>query len=125
MSIRTCRWRHRTRASTSSSSSSRPMSKTSKLRAAFALVALSLVAASCQKTPPLDQKVVARSPAEFMGWRHDVGDELTRPEWSDFDAALQELKVKIMADGKATGSEGVDDAMRAMIDGKTIRDVLD
>ncbi len=78
----------------------------------------------CSRTPPGQQRVAANTPLNFAMWRSENSDALTPKEWSLFDLALDELKLKIMLEGKATGSTAVDQAMRDMIDGMPLREVL-
>ena len=53
-----------------------------------------------------------------------ASDRVTIDEWREFDALLQEIRLRVTAERQASGSEAVEAAMRARIDGETFRDVL-
>ncbi len=57
-------------------------------------------------------------------WRSKVGDSLSAREWALFDRSIQEIKFKIMTEGKVSGSEAIERAMRESIDGKRLYDVV-
>lgn len=69
-------------------------------------------------------KVRADSPIAYAMWLNQVHDSLGRDSMGDLDEALQEIRFKEMAEGRATGSDAVDSATRAAIDGRTLREVL-
>jgi len=99
-----------------------------KISARPAFTALLLLAAlgvaGCQRTSPLDTKVVAGTAEALGNWRSNVGYHLTTEQWRDFDEAVQELKLQIMAAHEATGSDAIADAARAKIDQVTVGEVL-
>lgn len=78
----------------------------------------------CSRPPPGRQPVEATTPINFAMWRSENNDALTRKEWSLFDLAMDELKLKLMLDGQASGSEAIDRALRAKINGLPLRDVM-
>jgi hypothetical protein len=90
----------------------------------WVLLAAALAGAGCVRKEPLDMKVRADSPIAYALWLNQVHDSLGRESMDDLDEAIQEIRFKEMAEGKATGSDAVDGAMRAAIDGRTLRDVL-
>jgi hypothetical protein len=87
----------------------------------FAVLALS----ACQRSaPPLEQKITAGTPGGYMMWRGGLIETLTKQQREDFDDAVKELRLAVMVDGSATGSEAIDAAWRAKIDGLTIREAM-
>jgi hypothetical protein len=85
---------------------------------------MALVLSACGPRDSLDLKVTAETPLSVSMWRGRVGDKLTPEQWRDFDDALQQVRYDIMQQREATGSNGIDEAMRSKIDGRTIRFVL-
>ena len=97
------------------------------LAGVFALLALG----ACQRDP-LDRKVSAATPTAFSVWRssvdRDSGVELRR-RVAD---ALLEIRLKIasdrelrrMTDAEARVATSIDDAVRAKVDGRLLRDVV-
>ncbi|MES2693791.1 MAG: hypothetical protein V4773_09990 [Verrucomicrobiota bacterium] len=53
-----------------------------------------------------------------------VSDRITLEEWREFDAMLQEIRLRVTAEKQASGSEAVEAAMRSRIDGATFKDVI-
>jgi hypothetical protein len=45
-------------------------------------------------------------------------------EWREFDAMLQELRLRIMSNREATGHDAIESALRSKINGATFREVL-
>lgn len=88
------------------------------------LVLLLLSAAGCTRVEPAQTPVVARSASAFSLWRSRVADRFTRDEWKEFDAVLQELRLQIMGDRAATGSEAIEAELHRRIDGHTFQAVL-
>jgi hypothetical protein len=68
--------------------------------------------------------VEADTPINFAMWRSKHGYDLTPKEWTLFDQAIEELKLKIMLEGQASGSEAVDAALRASIDGMKLGEAM-
>ena len=85
---------------------------------------LAAVAGGCARDDARMEPVDARSPSAFMRWRTGAGKTIKVEEWKEFDAMLQELKLRVTAEKRASGTEAVEAAMRADIDGKLFRDVL-
>jgi len=85
---------------------------------------LALVLGGCAKVAPLDEKVVATSDSDFEMWKSDAAGDFTLQEWQDFDGALEDIKLDVMASGKGSGANGVSNAAYARINGKTVREVL-
>lgn len=90
------------------------------------LVALLVIAgvAGCQPKDPRLEPITAGSPSAFARWRMMAGDRIGRDEWREFDAMLQEIGLRVTAEKRASGSEAVEAAVRADIDGKVFREVL-
>jgi hypothetical protein len=83
-----------------------------------------LAAAGCGPSDPLNGKVDAGDGLAFSMWRSGAEHDLTPQQVIDLDRSVQEIKFHIMAAGAASGGEAVDAAMRQMINGLTIRQVL-
>jgi hypothetical protein len=89
------------------------------------LLPLALVGfASCQRSDPLEIKVQPDPTAGLNPWRLRVGTELSPDQWRDFDDAIREIKLQIMATGEATGSVGVEQAFQLKLRDQTVREVL-
>jgi hypothetical protein len=86
---------------------------------AFLCIAL----AGCGPGDPLAMTVNAADSIGFAMWESDASNRLTAQQMADFGEALQETKFRAMAGG-ATGAADVERASCAMIDGKTVRGVL-
>lgn len=87
-----------------------------------ALIGLSL--GGCGPKDPLESKVEAGDYTDFTMWRSHAAGRLTPDQLGDFDHAVQAIKFRIMSTGQTTGSEAIDEAMRVLVDGKTVREVL-
>jgi hypothetical protein len=83
-----------------------------------------LAAAGCAPGDPLNGKVDASDGLAFSMWRSSAGHDLTPQQVIDVDRSVQEIKFHIMATGAASGGEAVDAAMRQMINGLTVRQLL-
>ena len=92
--------------------------------ASFLLVALVLATTGCQKKDPRLEPVKSSSPSAFGRWRTMASEAIKAEEWREFDALLQELRLRVTAEKRGSGTEAVEAAMRADIDGKTFREVL-
>lgn len=90
----------------------------------LACLLLSCVMVGCSPVKPLEQKIKAGSSNEFTLWRMHVRQSLDPAQWADVDVAVQEIKIRMMIDRIASGSEAVDEAMRARIDGCSVSEVL-
>jgi hypothetical protein len=89
------------------------------------LLALACAAlAGCGPSDPLERRVQARDDLALSMWRSQAERDLTPQQVLDFDRSVQEIKFHIMATGSASGSDAVAAAMRALIDGQTVRHVL-
>lgn len=88
------------------------------------LAALLLATAGCQKTDPRQQPVQAKSPSAFMRWRSMIGRDIKADEWREFDAMLQEIRLRVTAEKQASGTEAVEAAMRSRIDGLTFHETV-
>jgi hypothetical protein len=89
------------------------------------LVALACAAAAgCGPSDPLEGKVDANDDLALSMWRSGAERDLTPQQVGDFDRAVQEIKFHIMAEGAVSGSDAVSAAMRQIINGQTVRHVL-
>jgi hypothetical protein len=88
------------------------------------LVLLLGLTAGCQRTPRWDRVVEADPPPAFGAWQRSQQDDFSKEEWAEFETALQDIKVRIIALREASGTEGVNDALRPKIHGQTVRQVL-
>jgi hypothetical protein len=93
------------------------------LLAGFLMVLL-CVTTGCQRTPRWDGVVEADSAPAFGAWQRAQQDDFSQAEWTEFETALQDIKVRIIALREASGTEGVNDALRPKIHGQTVRQVL-
>lgn len=78
----------------------------------------------CNRGDPHQVAVEATSPATLAKWRMKMSDRFTRDEWREFEAALQDVRLRVMADREASGSAAVEEAMCGRINGHTLREVL-
>lgn len=78
----------------------------------------------CQRTPRWDRVVEADSAPAFGAWQRSQQEEFSKAEWAEFETALQDIKVRIIALREASGTEGVNDALRPKIHGQSVRQVL-
>jgi hypothetical protein len=93
------------------------------LRSLF-LIALFGAAAGCGPSDPLDGTVSANDELGVKMWRLEVGRDLTPRQGADLDRALQEYRFHLMAAGTVHGSVAIEDAVLQMINGQTVRHVL-
>jgi hypothetical protein len=89
------------------------------------LAAAGAASGGCGRGDPLDMEVSAENYVAFSMWESQARDRLGPERMADFDEALQELRFRTMADGKATGGDEIDEAIRAVIDGRSVRYVLE
>jgi hypothetical protein len=85
---------------------------------------LALAVAGCGPSDPLDGKVSANDELGLSMWRAEAARQLTPSQAADFDRAVQEMRFHIMAAGTASGSRAVEEAVLQMINGQTVRHVL-
>lgn len=90
---------------------------------ALALAAL-FAAAGCTRGDPRAAPIPAATAGEFSRWRVRTADRLTAEEWREFDAMLQEVRLRIMAERAASGSEAIEAELRTRIAGLTPHEVL-
>ena len=98
------------------------------LLAPWAAAAICLLAfyAIAPRTPsdPLERIIQARSAITFAMWQNRATSDFSAAKRKRFEEAFQEIRLKIMADREATGSEAIDAAFRSKIDGRPIREAL-
>lgn len=85
---------------------------------------LACVLAGCGPSDPLEMKVSANDELALSMWKGEASRDLSPGQLADFDLATQEMRFHIMASGAATGSAAVEAAMLQMINGQTVRHVL-
>jgi len=90
----------------------------------FAAALACLALAGCGPSDPLDGRVDAADGLAFSMWRSNVERDLTPQQVVDLDRSVQEIKFHVMAAGAASGSDAVEAAMRQMINGLTVRQLL-
>jgi len=88
------------------------------------LSALACILSGFAPGDPLESKVSASDELGLSMWRGEASRQLTLRQLDDFDRALQEIRFHVMAAGTASGSKPVEEAMLRMIDGQTLRHVL-
>ncbi|MBI5766185.1 MAG: hypothetical protein HZA93_00200 [Verrucomicrobia bacterium] len=88
----------------------------------LALAVLLLVA--CGPRDPLERTVAAESANAFAMWRSQAGGYLNTAQLQEVDEAIKELKLQVMNNREATGTEAVETAMRAKIHGRSLRTLL-
>jgi hypothetical protein len=81
-------------------------------------------AAGCGPSNPLDETVSAKDELGFTMWRGDAAHDLSPDQAADLDRALQEIRFHVMAGGTVHGSRDVEDAALQMVNGQTVRHVL-
>lgn len=80
--------------------------------------------AGCNRGDPHALPIEAASASGLGRWRIKAADRFTREEWREFDAVLQEIRLRVTAERQASGSEAVQEAMCSRIHGLTFREVL-
>jgi hypothetical protein len=81
-------------------------------------------ASGCGPSNPLEGKVDAPNALSYSMWRSAAERDLTPQQVIDLDRSLQEIKFHVMAGGTVHGSDAVEAAALQMIDGQTVRHVL-
>lgn len=98
-----------------------------RLRPAGTILVLSVVLAlapGCGPSVPLDTRVTATDSLSLSLARAEAQQALTPQQMEDFDKAIQEIKLHIMAAGTAHGSEAVSEALYQSINGHTLRSII-
>jgi hypothetical protein len=85
---------------------------------------LCAAATGCGPSNPLDETVSAKDELGLTMWRNDASHDLSPEQAADFDRALQEIRFHIMAGGTVHGSRDIEDAALQMVNGQTLRHVL-
>lgn len=91
---------------------------------AFIGLVLACGLVGCRPSNPLNQKISAHSAIDHNLWRANVRDSLSREQWDDFDEAIQEVRLKLMAEHVATLSAEVEAALWQKIHQRTLCDVM-
>ena len=90
----------------------------------FALLALACGLAGCRPTNPLNQKISASSEEDHRLWRAHAQDSLSQAQMDDYDEAIQELRLKIMAEHVASLSDAVNEALWMKINQRPVCEVI-
>jgi len=88
------------------------------------LLVIAWALAGCAPTAPLEKKIAAHNPIDLALWRTDMKRRLTVEQDHDLDTALQEMRLRFIADNPAIRSEDVDEQLNERINGHPIREVL-
>jgi hypothetical protein len=88
------------------------------------LLLIGFCATGCRPTNLLDEKVDGRTPFGFVMWRAQLAEKQTPQERQELAETIQEVNYWVTTNGIATGSVAVDEAVRAEIDGVTVRELL-
>ena len=83
-----------------------------------------LFGVGCGARDLMDRTVTAKSPVAFNTFQSRFASRASPEERRQFEAALQEIRYKIMADKEATGSDPISDALRTKVNGRSVREVL-
>jgi len=57
-------------------------------------------------------------------WRSHAAADMSPEQVSDFDEAVQAIRIRVMSVGNTTGSEWIEAEMLKLVNGKTVRDVI-
>lgn len=96
-----------------------------KLRILSVLLACSCwLVIGCQRTPLLETKVQAANSRDFSSWQTRQRGEFSPEAWIEWEATLQDIKVRIIALREASGTDAVNEALLPKVNGRTVRDVL-
>lgn len=93
------------------------------LKATLLLVS-ALFLTACAQKDPLETTIRSATYEDYAHWRSNSGPDLSKIQWQDFDAAVQEVKFDIMMRGKARGSENQQALTLDTIRGKTMREII-
>ena len=88
------------------------------------LLLIGFCATGCRPTNLLEEKVDGRTPFGFVMWRAQIAEKQTPQERQELAEMIQEVSYWVTTNGIATGSVAVDEAVRAEIDGVTVRELL-
>lgn len=88
------------------------------------IVACAGLLGGCNRGDPHQVAIEAASPATLAKWRMKMADRFTPGEWKEFEGALQDIRLRVMADREASGSAAVEAATCGRINGHTLREVL-
>lgn len=87
--------------------------------------------AGCARGDPWERKVSARNPAAYETWQGGVAEAFSADDRRRIDEALQEIRIRIMADraikrvkGELPAAGSIDDALREKINDQPLREVV-
>jgi len=72
----------------------------------------------------MEMTVRTSPPTEYRVWQSRHARQFAPDQRRRLEDALQDIRLKIMGDREASGSEGIDAALRSRIDGWKLREVL-
>ncbi len=87
-------------------------------------VVLAFGLAACGPTDPLAGTIDAKSDSSWTRWQQRNTGGFSPELAKEFAAALQDVRLAIMAERAASGREGIEEELRRRLDGKTVREVL-
>ncbi len=90
----------------------------------LAAAALVFLLAACGPRDPLERVVAADSAVAFSTWRAQLAGSMNQGQLAEVDAAVGEVKLGIMNNREASGTAAVEEAMRAKVHGRPLREVL-
>ncbi|PTX91252.1 hypothetical protein [Opitutus sp. ER46] len=83
-----------------------------------------LAPTACKRAAAPPPPVQAQTSRGLAEWRRVNSGRHTADEWREFDAMLQEIRLGVMVDREATGSEAIDAVVRQKINGRSFAEVL-
>lgn len=88
------------------------------------LLAALFLTGGCARTPPRQRIIEADTPVNYTHWQGQTLRDLAPGEERLFLQAVAEIKYQIMLEGRASGAEQLDTALRADLHGRKLGDVL-
>lgn len=88
------------------------------------LISIMNLFGGCSQPPLLERPIPAETTNAFAKWQVAVRPEFGTEGWAEFEAVLQDIKLKLMADEVARGTDAVNDALRKVVHNTTVREVL-
>jgi hypothetical protein len=93
-------------------------------RPALPLAFLLALLAGCARPDPRTVRITGDLPGSINGWRGKIEDQITRAEWKEFDAMLQEVRWSLRPMGTAANDAATTEALVKRVQGFTFGDVL-
>lgn len=107
--------------------------RTSHPSVAVILALLAVFAAGCSPADPLERPVSAPTLKRFAAWRAHLASDSSIETRQRIESALQEIRIAAAGERElrrargepiAPGSEAIDEAVRARVDGRPLREVV-